>query len=125
MKISSWIDRIKKDLAKRVSKDEAFKKKNRRLIERILLHRLRILGFILLGFSILFFFYALTHSPSEEVTAAASKAEVLSTDFFSEECSPHDTFNFFSVSAIFALVGASCLMTSWKHSKKTNPKIKN
>ena len=113
MKIFSWIKRLKKDLDTETYKSVAQSKKNRRRIERSLVSRLRILGFILLGFSILFLFYAFTYSPSETLLMAASQAE----EAICEEFLPHETLNFFIVSGIFLILAAACIFTSWKQSQ--------
>jgi magnesium-transporting ATPase (P-type) len=114
MKISSWIKRLKKDLDKATAKDLSKNKKNKRRIERSLLSRLKVLGFILLAFSILFLFYAITDSTSETVLIATEAPR----EGFCKEFLAHETLNFFIVSAIFFIIGLSCVLTSWKRSKE-------
>jgi|GEM_PF-1789694 len=114
MKISSWIKRLKKDLDKETAKNQSKNKKNRRRIERSLLSRLKVLGFILLGFSIVFLFYAFIYSPSETVLIATEDTG----DGFCKEFLAHETLNFFIVSAIFFIIGLACVLISWKQSKE-------
>ncbi len=114
MKISSWIKRLKKDLDKETAKDQSKNKKNRRRIERSLLSRLKVLGFILLGFSALFLFYAFTYSPTETILIATD----LPGDGFCKEFLAHETLNFFIVSGIFFIIGAACVLISWQQSKE-------
>jgi magnesium-transporting ATPase (P-type) len=114
MKIFSWIRRLKKELDKESIKDLSKNKKNRRRIERSLLSRLRILGFILLGFSVLFLFYALTYSPTETILIAAEDPG----NGFCKEFLAHETLNFFIVSAIFFILGLACVLTFWKQNKQ-------
>jgi hypothetical protein len=92
------------------------KKKPMSSTERLLISRLRYMGYALLLFSIGFFFYAL-ETPKTSAT--------LNPNFLPEEelsafidLSPYDTFNFFIVSSVFAALGIFCLVTAYKNMRK-------
>jgi hypothetical protein len=97
------------------------KKKSPSSVELLLSSRLLYMGYALFLFSFGFFIYALDAPPSSPPPANFIPEEELSAF---ADLSPHDTFNFFAVSALFAVVGISCILTSYKktrsHKKKRN-----
>jgi len=105
------------------------KKEERSAINKALLLRLKILGFILLVFAFLFFSYALTNPPVDEPVYSFARTEELGAGFPDidtfEEISAKDTLNFFAISGVFFTLGVTCVLTSWRQSKKTKKKIKN
>jgi len=98
------------------------KKASRKAINKALLLRLKILGFILLAFAFLFFSYALKTPPVEEPIYSFSKTEELGAGFPDvvdfEEDSAENTLNFYAISGVFLTLGAACFLTSWRQSKK-------
>lgn len=87
------------------------KRKKKPPVEFLLAPRLRYMGYCLLLFSLCFFIYALNSPFSKQELPSQMPEEELSAFV---ELSPHDTFNFFAVSALFGAIGATCLITSKK-----------
>ena len=95
-------------------------KKQKLHTELLLLPRLRYMGYSLLLFSLCFFIYALsTPSSKEPMTIPSLPEEELSA--FAETV-PHDTFNFYAISSLFASLGIVCLFTSKKKLKSLRKK---
>lgn len=88
------------------------KKQKKTSLELVLASRLRYMGYALFLFSIGFFCYALeTPSSSNPTSLSFLPEEELSS---LADLSPHDTFNFFAVSSLFAVIGLACLLTARK-----------
>ncbi|MES2198680.1 MAG: hypothetical protein V4489_00730 [Chlamydiota bacterium] len=92
------------------------KRKQKLTTERLLLPRLRYMGYTLLLFSLCFFIYALNTSSSPELTTILSLPEEELSAF--AEIAPKDTLNFFAVSSLFASIGIVSLLT---YRKKLKP----
>ncbi len=98
------------------------KKRTQKLTtELILLSRLRYMGYSLLLFSLCFFIYALNAPSSNELSTIPSLPEKELSAF--AEITPHETFNFFAISSLFASIGIVCLFT-YKKKLKTLQKKK-
>ena len=77
--------------------------------ELLLLRRLKTLGICLFFVSAGFLYQAISFSLAEKDIHSIS----LDPDIEPELC-PHDAFNFFAISFLFAAIGAVCLFVSWK-----------
>jgi len=100
-------------------------------IEKKLLPRLKIMGYLMLTFCLAAFVFALTVKEETEVigplpqegftdpeqTEAVSEIE-LSSEEGQLELNPTEVLNFYLVSFIFAVVGTSCFLIAWKKRKK-------
>lgn len=91
--------------------------------ERKLLPRLQFMGYIMIGVTIASFIFALM-APQEPGEILEQDMENLSTaglslnDEDEMDLSAREVLNFYLVSLIFAGVGASCFLISWKKKKK-------
>jgi len=94
---------------------KALKRTVKKAIEHVLLKRLKVLGFLLLGLGLFFLGYAM--QPYPDLPLSAFEAE----DFID----PKDQLNFFLVSFLFFLVGSLCLLISKKRIKELDRKPKN
>lgn len=99
-------------------------------VERKLLPRLRVMGYLLVGISVLTFTYAIVAPKEEELyylhqeekNAFFQENELssglsLATDDTPFELNPSEVLNFFVVSATFAGVGGLLLFTCWNRRK--------
>ncbi|HEX2578794.1 MAG TPA: hypothetical protein VHK67_00120 [Rhabdochlamydiaceae bacterium] len=80
-------------------------------LEKQLLGRLKILGCILLVFSVGALFYNMIFDSSDEV-------EILEKEIAEELEDPPEPLNPFFVSTVFTIVGTGLLVISWKKKKK-------
>lgn len=89
---------------------------NRFKMEKTLWERLKYLGYVLLGFSVLFFAYALLSTPYHEQTdpVTIQQEQTLSSFEDDEELLVEETLNFFIISIIFAFMGSICLFGAKK-----------
>ncbi len=89
---------------------------NRFKMEKTLWERLKFLGYILWGFSLLFFAYALLITPYKEHTdpIAIQQEQPLSSFEGEQELLAEETLNFFIISIIFAFMGTLCLFAAKK-----------
>ena len=94
--------------------------------ERKLLPRLIFMGYILTGLFVITLGFAIATQNSaaventlatEETTAPNALIMALIQDENLREPSPTEILNFYVVSAIFALVGATCFLVGWKKKK--------
>lgn len=88
------------------------KKEKNSAIEILLASRLRYMGYALFLFSLGFFLYALEAPPPSSAPTLGFLPEEELSSF--TDLSPHDTFNFFAVSFIFAVIGVACLLAARK-----------
>lgn len=96
-------------------------------VERKLLPRLKLMGYLLLMISTTTLCFAIFAPKEELIHARASTSSFqnpelasgisLITDDTPFELNPTEVFNFYIVSAIFAAVGASLLFLTWKKKK--------
>jgi hypothetical protein len=84
-------------------------------IERGLLPRLQVLGFILLGFGLIAFTWAVLYSPYPPPLEDLLDEKEASLGM---PVSEPKRLNFFAVSAIFTTVGLSCLVFVKRRSKE-------
>lgn len=96
------------------------KRKQKLKTELILLPRLRYMGYSLLLFSLCFFIYALNTPSSNDLSTIPALPEEELSAF--AETAPHDTFNFFAISSLFASIGIVCLFTFKKKLKSLQKK---
>ena len=94
--------------------------KNKLTIELILLPRLRYMGYSLLMFSLCFFIYALNTPDPDTLSMIPSLPEEELSSFAKR--APHETFNFFAISSLFASLGIVSLLTYKKKIKKLSKK---
>jgi len=80
-------------------------------IEKQLLGRLKILGCILLLFSLCALFYNMIFSSPDEI-------EILEKEIAEELDDPPEPLNPFFVSTVFSIVGTGLLVISWRKKKK-------
>jgi hypothetical protein len=81
-------------------------------VEKQLISRLKMLGCILLVFSLAALFYNLVFSGSDEVDALEKE---IAMELEEEQPEP---LNPFFVSTVFSVVGTGILLISWKKKKK-------
>ncbi len=95
-------------------------------IERVLLTRLKVIGSILCGLSVVSLTYALSHHFSEnhEEEFEALTGISLQEDSLYPDISPHEAFNFFIVALVFLSIGFLCFYFSWKRTKSLQKKKK-
>ena len=117
---------MRQQFAGKISKSSKRKKEKPSAINKALLLRLKILGFILLVFAFLFFSYALTTPPVDEPVYSFSRTEEVGAGFPDietfEEASAKDTLNFYAISGVFFTLGVTCILTSWRQKKKHSKK---
>lgn len=100
-------------------------------IEKKLLPRLKVMGYLMFMFCLAAFTFALIVKEETEVIGtpsqegfsepdqieAVSKIELLSEEG-QLELNPTEVLNFYLVAFIFAIVGSTCLLVAWKKRKK-------
>ena len=99
------------------------KRKKKMHIERLLLSRLKIMGYILCIFSLAWFLYALVTSytgPDSLLQEFALQQDSLGIDFV--EGSPHEVLNFFLIALLFFFLGILCFFISRKRNKSSRRK---
>jgi|GEM_PF-7015527 len=92
----------------------------KKLVELSLLFRLTLMGYLLLVFSLGFFIYALNTRDLPLTSLPEFIPEEELSSFV--ELSPDDAFNFFAVSALFAALAVTCLLTSRKRRRSLTGK---
>ena len=86
-------------------------------IEKQLIRRLKILGFLLIFFAAATHFYRF-------IPTAVDELDMLEEEIVLELDNP-PPLNPFFVSSVFAIVGASCLLISWKKNKTVSSSPQN
>jgi len=91
-------------------------------IEKQLLPRLKVMSYLLFGFAIATFLFALLApkeaSDSPDIMQEETAGVALFNDDTPFELDPREVLNFYSVAAIFACTGASLLLIHWKKAKQ-------
>ncbi len=117
---------MRQPFASKLPKKPRSKKKEQSVINKALLVRLKILGFILLVFAFLFFSYALTNPPVDEPVYSFSQVEEVGAGFLDietfEDASAKDTLNFYAISGVFFTLGVTCVLTSLRQGMKRKKK---
>ncbi|MBX9922975.1 MAG: hypothetical protein K2Y01_02580 [Rhabdochlamydiaceae bacterium] len=92
---------------------------NRFKLEKILWKRLKVLGYVLLGFSVLFLTYAFAIIFWEEDLdiLPIQEESVTECHHVEEEPLAHETLNFFLIASVFVCVGTACLLTARKRNQ--------
>lgn len=99
---------------------EKLKKAYQMQVDRLLLPRLKVLGWILIFFSFASFAYGIyVHPlPSSDMLETVPEIQTSGLDLtdtmLSKTPSPEEVLNFFSIALVFALIGIFCLNTSKK-----------
>jgi hypothetical protein len=91
-------------------------------VERNLLPRLKLMGYILSGLAVCSLTFAILapKEPSitqEEFSSRDAAGMSLNTDEDFLELNPTEVLNFYMVSFLFASVGAACFLITWKKRK--------
>ncbi len=111
-------------------KTHTISKEQKLKLELSLIPRLRLMGMIMLLFSIISLSYAFLYQSApqddgivtvEEITGSSGLTVVSTESSDDANFSPHDYMNFFAVSLLFTGIGIACLLTAWKKNKQTRP----
>ncbi len=93
-------------------------------VERKLVPRLKFMGYVLCFFCLASLVFALTIKEETlilpESTEASSDEIIAATPLLTDdelELTATEVLNFYAISAVFAIVGASCFFISWKKRK--------
>jgi hypothetical protein len=97
-------------------------------VEKKLLPRLKFMGYLMFGLCLVSFVFALTvneETPFNSETTAPIPSEIEATAPFltEDELTPTAVLNFYVISLVFAVVGASCFLIAWKKAKTLFPQV--
>lgn len=86
-------------------------------LEKQLFRRFKMLGFVLMTFSVCSLLYAALSPPFEPlpIDSLITPEEMeLSSGLSPLEPNPKEVLNFYVISGIFALIGVSCILYAWR-----------